>query len=87
MQESMTFQICFFQYLESVRKKSCRKTKSPPVRVETEAITPTSEGLHSRCAAKRGSTGLFEIVELKLSKSPVPQSRMNGLDLYWLMSL
>jgi hypothetical protein len=32
----------------------------------------------SRYAAKSGSTGLFERVELKIAKSPVPQNQMNG---------
>jgi hypothetical protein len=49
-----------------------------PVNAETAAITPTAEGPAPRWDAKRGSTGLLEIVELKMAKSPAAQSRTKG---------
>src|SRR5512139_2442918 len=50
-----------------------------PVKAETEATKPTPEGSAPRWAAKRGSTGLFEIVELKIAKSPAAQSIRKGV--------
>jgi len=42
-----------------------------PVKADTEATIPTSEGFAPRWVAKRGSTGLFDMVELKIAKKPV----------------
>jgi len=50
-----------------------------PVKAETEATKPTPEGSAPRWAAKRGSTGLFEIVELKIAKSPAAQRMRKGV--------
>ncbi|ODA43555.1 hypothetical protein THER_1718 [Thermodesulfovibrio sp. N1] len=51
-----------------------------PVKAETEATIPTSEGPAPRWVAKRGSTGLFDIVELKIAKSPVMHKSIKGLN-------
>jgi hypothetical protein len=40
---------------------------------------PTPDGSAPKWAAKSGSTGLFEIVELKIAKKPVIQKNLNGL--------
>ena len=50
-----------------------------PVKADTAAIIPTSAGSAPRWAAKSGSTGLFEIVELKIAKKPVIQRKRNEL--------
>jgi hypothetical protein len=50
-----------------------------PVKAETDATIPTPAGSAPRCDAKKGSTGLFEMVELKMAKSPALQSRRKGL--------
>lgn len=54
-----------------------------PVKAEIEATIPTPEGSAPRWEAKRGSTGLLEIVELNMAKSPVVQRSMKGLNFIW----
>jgi hypothetical protein len=50
-----------------------------PVKADTAATMPTPDGSAPKWAAKSGSTGLFEIVELKIAKKPVIQKNLNGL--------
>jgi len=44
-----------------------------PVKADTAATIPTPPASAPRWVAKRGSTGLLEIVELKIAKRPVAQ--------------
>lgn len=50
-----------------------------PVKAETAATIPTPEGPAPRCVAKSGSTGVFEIVELKIARKPVMQRMKKGV--------
>lgn len=50
-----------------------------PVNAETAAIMPTPDASAPRCCAKSGSTGLFEIVELKIARKPVIQRVVKGV--------
>ncbi|MBT9139298.1 MAG: hypothetical protein DDT31_01882 [Syntrophomonadaceae bacterium] len=50
-----------------------------PVNVDTAATMPTTDRSAPKCDAKSGSTGLFDIVELNIAKSPVLHKSMNGL--------
>jgi hypothetical protein len=49
-----------------------------PVKADTDAINPTPDGPAPKCAAKIGSTGLFDIVELNMAKSPALHNNING---------
>jgi hypothetical protein len=51
-----------------------------PIKAETAATIPTPDGSAPRWVANRGSTGLFDIVELNIAKSPVLQSMTKGLN-------
>jgi hypothetical protein len=51
-----------------------------PAKADIAATMPTPEGSAPRCEAKRGSTGLFEIVELKIAKNPVVHKIRKGLN-------
>jgi len=50
-----------------------------PVNADTAATMPTPDGPAPRCCAKSGSTGLFEIVELKIARKPVMQRMAKGV--------
>jgi len=50
-----------------------------PVNAETAATMPTPDGAAPRCWAKSGSTGLFDMVELKIARNPVMQRRRKGV--------
>lgn len=50
-----------------------------PVKADTPAINPTSAGPAPRYEVNNGRTGLFEIVELNMAKSPEVHSKINGL--------
>ena len=43
-----------------------------PVKADTAATIPTTDGRPEMCG-KSGSTGLFDMVELNMAKSPVVQ--------------
>ena len=49
-----------------------------PTSVEAAAIKPTVPMDTSRERIKRGSTGLLDIVELKMASPPIIQRRING---------
>jgi hypothetical protein len=51
-----------------------------PAKAEIAATMPTPEGSAPRWEAKSGSTGLFEIVELKIAKKPVVHNIRKGLN-------
>jgi hypothetical protein len=52
-----------------------------PVKADTAATKPTPAESAPRCEANKGRTGLFDMVELKMAKSPVMHSNINGLGL------
>jgi hypothetical protein len=50
-----------------------------PVNADTEATNPTPDGSAPKWAAKIGSTGLFDMVELKIAKIPALHNTMKGV--------
>jgi len=50
-----------------------------PVKADTPAIIPTPAGPAPRYEVNIGSTGLFEIVELNMARSPEAQSKIKGV--------
>ena len=57
------------------------RLKTTPVNADTADTKPTPEGSAPKCDANRGSTGLLDMVELNMAKSPVAQSSRKGFDL------
>ena len=50
-----------------------------PANADTPAMMPTPVGVAPRCSLNKGSTGLFEMVELNMANNPEIQSKINGV--------
>ncbi len=57
-----------------------------PVKADMAATSPTPAGSAPRWEAKRGRTGLLEIVELKMASPPVKHRSKNGDKLSFIFS-
>jgi hypothetical protein len=67
----------FFLPKISDKTPAGRLTRMPTI-VDAAAIRPMMDSFPPRSLAKRGSTGLLEIVEEKMAKKPMAQTALKG---------